>query len=153
MAATRRPPAGAVLETGEFDYAWNLQLGARRALAKMASKGKGQIVSAFGTLVERIMINLTNPDPALGDERSTAKHPHPFLSDIAVRRPCPWPSTATCWSKSATAMPAGRPATCCRHRKSTASTANDGCLKQDIEGAKELLDEAGWTVGGDGIRE
>ena len=30
---------------------------------------------------------------------------------------------------------------------------NTSCLTQDIEGAKKLLDEAGWTVGSDGIRE
>ena len=30
---------------------------------------------------------------------------------------------------------------------------NTGCLKQDLEGAKKLLDEAGWIAGADGIRE
>jgi peptide/nickel transport system substrate-binding protein len=33
------------------------------------------------------------------------------------------------------------------------STANDGCLVQDIAGANALLDEAGWVAGSDGIRE
>ncbi len=32
------------------------------------------------------------------------------------------------------------------------STANDGCLVQDIEGANALLDAAGWIVGSDGVR-
>ena len=63
----------------------NLQL-APDVLAKMDEGGKGVLVSAFGTLVERIMINMTNPDPALGDERATAAHPHPFLSDFNVRK-------------------------------------------------------------------
>ena len=30
---------------------------------------------------------------------------------------------------------------------------NTGCIAQDIEGAKKLLDEAGWMAGADGIRE
>ncbi len=34
-----------------------------------------------------------------------------------------------------------------------ASTANDDCLVQDIEGANKLLDEAGWLKGPGGIRE
>ena len=41
----------AVLETGEFDYASNLQL-APDVLAQMAEGGKGTPISAFGTLVE-----------------------------------------------------------------------------------------------------
>ena len=30
---------------------------------------------------------------------------------------------------------------------------NEGCIAQDMEGAKKLLDDAGWKVGADGIRE
>jgi peptide/nickel transport system substrate-binding protein len=75
----------AVLETGEFDYAWNLQL-APDVLAKMAAAGKGKAISAFGSLVERIEMNMTDPDPALGEERSTTKHPHPILSNMRVRK-------------------------------------------------------------------
>ena len=52
----------AVMETGEFDYAWNMQL-APDVLAKMAEGGQGKPVSAFGTLVERLEMNLTNPSP------------------------------------------------------------------------------------------
>ncbi|MDQ3398541.1 MAG: ABC transporter substrate-binding protein, partial [Deinococcota bacterium] len=33
-----------------------------------------------------------------------------------------------------------------------ASTANDGCDVQDLEGANQLLDEAGWERGPDGVR-
>ncbi len=75
-----------VLETGEFDYAWNLQL-APDVIDSMAAAGMGTPVSAFGTLVERIEMNLTNPSSDLPPEtRSTAAEPHPFLSDEAVRR-------------------------------------------------------------------
>ena len=77
--------ARSVLETGEFDYAWNLQL-APDVLASMEAAGKGKVISAFGTSVERIMINFTDIDPALGDERGTIAHPHPFLTDINVRK-------------------------------------------------------------------
>ena len=54
--------ARAVLETGEFDYAWNLQL-APDVLEGRWPAGKGEVVSAFGTLVERIEVNLTDPSP------------------------------------------------------------------------------------------
>jgi peptide/nickel transport system substrate-binding protein len=61
--------ARAVLETGEADYAWNLQVQAA-VLQQMEAAGLGSIVTAYGTSVERIHINWTNPDPALGEERS-----------------------------------------------------------------------------------
>jgi peptide/nickel transport system substrate-binding protein len=62
----------AVMETGEFDYAWNLQL-APEVIAKMAEGGKGTSVSGFGTLVERIEMNHDQPvaGPATGNERAT----------------------------------------------------------------------------------
>ncbi|MDH3264040.1 MAG: peptide ABC transporter substrate-binding protein, partial [Paracoccaceae bacterium] len=76
----------AVLETGEFDYAWNLQL-APDVLAGMEAAGKGKVINAFGTLVERIEMNMTDPSPDLAEgERSTVAHAHPFLSDIRVRK-------------------------------------------------------------------
>ena len=80
--------ARAVLETREFDYAWNLQV-EPEILAAMAAAGRGEVVSAFGSLVERLVVQLSNPDPELGEERSTYRdgtNPHPFLSDAAVRR-------------------------------------------------------------------
>jgi hypothetical protein len=56
--------------------------------------------------------------------------------------------------KSATAQAVSRPATCCPRPRLYASTANDGCLTQDIPGAIALLDEAGIVdTDGDGIRE
>ena len=42
--------ARAVLETGEMDYAWNLQV-EPEILANMEKAGKGTVVSAFGTAV------------------------------------------------------------------------------------------------------
>ena len=75
----------AVMETGEFDYAWNLLL-SPDVIAAMAEGGLGTAVSAFGTLVERIEVNLTDPSPELAEEvRSTVEAPHPFLTDPAVR--------------------------------------------------------------------
>ena len=75
----------AVLETGEFDYAWNLQL-APEVIAEMEEGGQGKTVVGFGTLVERIEMNLTDPSSDLpADVRATREAPHPFLSDVRVR--------------------------------------------------------------------
>jgi len=152
--------ARAVLETGEADYAWNLQV-EPEILRAMEAAGRGKVVSAYGTAVERLLLNFTNPDPALGDLRSVyedadgdfvADNPHPFLSDPNVRKALSLAidrniivqvgygeaGTATCNVLAAPAI--------------YASTANDECLIQNIAEANRLLDEAGWVRGTDGIR-
>ena len=140
-----------VLETGEFDYAWNLQL-APDVIAKMEQAGKGVAIAGFGPLVERLEMNLTDPSPALdADTRSTRKAPHPFLTDINVRK--------------ALSMAIDRPllveigygkagkVTCdLVPAPDLYAAKNDFCMSQDIAGANALLDEAGWARGGDGVR-
>jgi peptide/nickel transport system substrate-binding protein len=144
--------ARAVMETGEFDYAWNTQINPELQAA-MAGGGKGVFQNGFGTLVERIEMNMTDPSADLPEgERSTTKHPHPILSDIKVR---------TALSKAIDRQilvdvgygSAGRPTCNLVPAPEMFASDNTGCLTQDMDGAKALLDEAGWVVGADGIRE
>ena len=53
--------ARAVLELGEADYAWNVQV-APETLAELETAGRGKVISVFGSQVERLVINQTNPD-------------------------------------------------------------------------------------------
>ena len=141
----------AVLETGEFDYAWNLQL-APSVIQGMVAAGKGQAISGFGTLVERIEMNLTDPSPSLPEGmRSTANHPHPFLSDVRVRKALSMAIDRDLLVEVGYGQ-AGRPTCNLVPAPAIYASDNTDCLKQDIEGAKALLEEAGWTVGGDGVR-
>ncbi|TMV84760.1 peptide ABC transporter substrate-binding protein [Thioclava sp. BHET1] len=144
--------ARAVFETGEYDYAWNLQL-SPDVLANMTKEGKGHVVVSFGSLVERLEMNLTDASPDLPpDERSTAKHPNPILSDKRVREALSMAIDRSLLVQVGYGQ-AGKPT--CNLVPAPAAYAdetNTGCLKQDIAGAKKLLDEAGWTMGGDGFR-
>jgi peptide/nickel transport system substrate-binding protein len=141
----------AVLETGEFDYAWNLQL-APDVLQGMAAAGKGTPVSAFGTLVERIEVNLTDPSPSLPEgERSTTMHPHPILSDIRVREALSKAIDRALLVEIGYGQ-AGRPTCDLVPGPDAYAAKNTGCLEQDIAGANALLDEAGWVRGADGVR-
>lgn len=143
----------AVMETGEFDYGWNLQL-APDVIAKMAEGGKGTPVAGFGPLVERLMLNQTNPSPDLAEGvRSTAAEPHPFLRDPAVYK--------------AMSMALDRPLlvevgygtagnVTCNWVPAPAAFNSDTftCDTQDIAGANAMLDAAGIVdTDGDGVRE
>lgn len=142
----------AVMETGEFDYAWNLQL-APDVIANMEKGGKGKTVAGFGPLVERIMLNQTNPSADLGPEERAVIRPHPFLGDPAVYKAMSMAidrpllveigygkaGKVTCnWIPAPDAF------------NSTSMT----CDKQDIAGANAMLEAAGWTdSNGDGTRD
>jgi peptide/nickel transport system substrate-binding protein len=145
--------ARSVLETGEFDYAWNMQV-EPEILAQMMSAGKGKIEVAFGTQVERIDLNPYGVDPSLGDKRSTKEAgPHPALSDPAVRRALSIAIDREIIDEAGYGDN-GKPT--CNILPAPdiyVSTAVDWCLKQDIEGANKLLEDAGWKMGSDGIRE
>ncbi|MBP1849438.1 peptide ABC transporter substrate-binding protein [Rhizobium halophytocola] len=146
--------ARSVLETGEFDYAWNMQV-EPEVLQQMMQSGKGHLVTAFGTQVERIDLNHFAVDPAQGDKRSTkAAGPHPFLTDPAVAKALSLAIDREILVEAGYGE-AGKP-TCdiVPAPDAYASHANDDwCLKQDIDGANKLLDDDGWKMGGDGVRE
>ena len=142
----------AVMETGEFDYAWNLQL-APDVIAKMEEGGKGIPVAGFGPLMERIELNHTNPDPALGPDERAVVRPHPFLQEPAVYK--------------AMSMAIDRPLlveigygqagkVTCNYvpAPDVFNSTSMSCDTQDIAGANKMLDDAGIVDSdGDGIRE
>lgn len=144
--------ARAVMETGEFDYAWNTQVNPELQ-AQMSAGGKGHFVNGFGTLTERLEMNLTDPSADLPDgERSTAKHPHPILSDVNVRK-----ALSMAIDRQALVDvgygTAGKPTCNIVPAPEAFASDNVDCIKQDMDGAKAMLDAAGWKVGADGIRE
>ena len=151
----------AVMETGEFDYAWNLQL-APDVIAKMQEGGLGTPVAGFGPLVERIMLNNTNPDPALGpdkrsvsmlDDNGVQQNPHPFLSDPAVYKAMSMAIDRPLLVEIGYGQ-AGR--VTCNWVPAPAIFNSDSfdCSTQDIAGANKMLDDAGIVdTDGDGVRE
>ena len=123
----------------------------------MEEQGRGKVVSAFASLVERIVVNQTNPDPELGEDRSEyldGQNPHPFLSFRPIRQAMSMTIDRGRISEELYGF-AGEP-TCnlVTGPPRYVSTVNDGCLFQDIEGAKKLLDDNGVVdTDGDGVRE
>jgi len=153
---TAEQAASAVLERGEADYAWNLQA-PPETLAAMEAAGHGTIVTAFAGDTERIVINHTNPDPALGEDRSEyldGNNPHPFLNFAPITQAM---SMALDRTRIADELYGSAAAPACNIVPGPpryASTANEACVVQDIEGANALLDEHGVAdTDGDGVRE
>lgn len=145
--------ARAVLQTGEVDYAWNLQL-SPDILAQMED-GPGEVIASDSPMVEFLYLNQTDPDPALGEARSTVEGgAHPFLADPKVGQAL---SMAIARGVIAETLygDAGVPGCAVVPAPELyKSDTYDGCEVQELEGARALLDEAGWTDSdGDGIRD
>lgn len=146
--------ARAVLETGEADWAWNIQI-APEVLAQMEAAGLGAATIGWGTSMERIMFQSTGVDPSLGDDRGEimdGNNPHPFLTDRRVRQALAMAIDQEILVEigyghtgAVTCSPIPAPA-------AIVPESTKGCEVQDIEGAKALLEEAGWVLGNDGVR-
>ena len=141
--------ARAVLQTGEFDYAWNLQV-EDEILRRMEQDGKGRVGIALGGNIELIALNNTDPWLEVDGERSSIKALHPFLTDPAVRHALSLLVDRASIQEQiygrtgiATANVINAPA---RFRsKNTRWEFN-------IDKANRMLDAAGWARGTDGVR-
>ncbi|MGD1867348.1 MAG: peptide ABC transporter substrate-binding protein [Phormidesmis sp.] len=76
--------ARAVLQTGESDYAWNVQA-EPAVLTSLEAGGKGEMIYEPKPAMERIYINFSDPNKEVNGERSQKDTPHPFLSEKPVR--------------------------------------------------------------------
>ncbi len=77
--------ARAVLQTGEYDFAWNLQV-EDDILKRMEQGGRGRVDFAVSGNIEHVNVNQTDPWTEVDGERSSVKTKHPLLSDPAVRQ-------------------------------------------------------------------
>jgi peptide/nickel transport system substrate-binding protein len=144
--------ARAVLQTGDVDYAYNLQVEAA-VLDQLAQAGQGKVVTNFGSLVERIVFNFTDPNQATEDgEVSSVEFTHPFLSDRTVRQALTLAVdretiAQQLYGQTGQATPNFLVAPEPFRSPNTSYT-------YDLEQAATLLDEAGWVdTNGNGIRD
>ncbi len=77
--------ARAVLQTGEYEYAWNVQV-EDEILKRLEQGGKGRADICLGGAIEHMQLNQTDPWKEVDGERSSLKTTHPFLTDPAVRQ-------------------------------------------------------------------
>jgi peptide/nickel transport system substrate-binding protein len=139
----------AVLQTGEYDYAWNLQVEAQ-VLDEMLRGGKGDLVTARGGGVEQIFFNMADPTAELYGERSSPRSTHPFLSDQRVRQAMALAIDRTIIAKQLYG-PTGDP-TSNVLTIPTNLVSNGTSMEFNVDKANQILDQAGYARGGDGLR-
>ncbi len=142
--------ARAVLQTGEYDFAWNMQV-EDAILKRLEDGGKGKVHITLGGSIEHIQLNNTDPWTEVDGERASMKTKHPSLTDMAVRK--------------ALNLLVDRQAVedhiYGRTGKATANFLNNPeryaskktKFELNVDEAIKLLDGAGWKPGSDGIRE
>ena len=141
--------ARAVIQTGEFDYAWNMQV-EDDILRRMEQGGKGRADIVAGGNIEHIQLNNTDPWTEVGGERSSIKTKHPYLTDPAVRQ-----ALNLLVDRSAVQEQI--------YGRTGIATANflnapprfvskNTKWELNIDKANQILEGAGWKKGSDGIR-
>jgi peptide/nickel transport system substrate-binding protein len=150
--------ARAVFQTGDVDYAWNLQVeaGILKPMADTSTKGK--LLTVYGSSVERILLNFADPSPSLGAKRGEPDTKHPFFNGpdgktvrTALAMATDRKTVAQQIYGDGLAGKAGcNIVTGVPDYESTATA--DFCSKFDTAAAGKLLDDAGWKLGTDGVR-
>ncbi len=142
--------ARAVLQTGEFDYAWNLQV-EDEVLMRMETGGKGRAHIIPSGDIEFMQLNPTDPWTEVDGERSSIKTKHFAFSEPAVREAM----TLLADRKGIQEFIYGRTGV------ATSNFLNNPAkfrspntrFEFNVDKANALLEAAGWKKGGDGIRE
>jgi peptide/nickel transport system substrate-binding protein len=142
--------ARAVLQTGEYDYAWNMQV-EDDILQRLEQGGKGRIEIWPTGNPEHIQLNQTDPWKEVDGERSSLKTVHPFLTDAAVRQALNLLVDRAAVQEQIYG----------RQGKTSANFLNAPSRyysrstrwEFNVDKANQVLDAGGWKRGGDGIRE
>ncbi len=136
----------AVVQTGEADYAWNVQA-EPELIREINEAGEyGELVGAQTTNVEIIYLNFSDPNAEVDGQRSQKDTPHPILTDPAVREAISLAIDRDLIARefygqedSATAnVLAGN----------DVFTSPNTSWSFDLEKAAQVLEDAGWVLDG-----
>jgi peptide/nickel transport system substrate-binding protein len=143
--------ARAVIQTGEYDYAWNMQV-EDEILSRLENAGnaKGRAEIVQSRAIEHIQINFADPWADVDGERSSPKTKHPLLSDPAVRQ-------ALCLLVDRASVQKyiyGRTGVATGNFLNNPErfVSKNTKWEFNVDKANRLLEEAGWKRGSDGVR-
>jgi len=141
--------ARAVLQTGEYDYAWNLQV-EDEILKRLEASGKGKVNIVAGGNIEFILLNPTDPWNEVDGERASIKSKHPAFQDKAVRDAM----GLLVDRKSVQDFIYGRTGVATANFLNNPERFRSKATKFEfnVDKANQILEAAGWKKGADGIR-
>jgi peptide/nickel transport system substrate-binding protein len=142
--------ARAVLQTGEYDFAWNLQV-EDEILQRLEKGGKGRVEFSKGGFIEHLQLNTTDPWTEVDGERSSIKTKHPTLSDPAVRQALALLVDKDSVEKYIYGRTGFATPNFVYNPERFASKATK--YEFSVDKANAILDKAGWKKGTDGVRE
>ncbi len=145
--------ARAVIQTGEFDYAWNLAL-EPDILEEMESEDSpGEILAIPGisVTVERINFNFSDPNQEVDGQRSEMNTPHPYLTDDAVRRAIVLGVNRQQMVENFYGFGQELATNVVYGDEEVISQSTE--YEYDPEKARQTLEDAGWELNDDGVRE
>lgn len=143
--------ARAVLQTGDVDFAWNLQVESQ-ILEQLAKDGVGEILFSPSGSSERLVLNPTDPYTEVNGERSSVEAPHPFFSDKRVRQAFSFAIDRDTIAKQLYGL-SGYATSNLLFEPPIYESPNTS-YEFNLEKATALLDEAGWVDSdGDGVRD
>jgi peptide/nickel transport system substrate-binding protein len=142
--------ARAVLQTGEYDYAWNLQV-EDEVLKRMEDSGKGKVYIVPSGDIEFIQLNITDPVAEVDGERASVKSKHFAFSDPAVREAMTYVTDR----KSIQEFIYGRTGIATSNFLNNPPKYRSPNTKFEfnVDKANQILEAAGWKKGSDGVRE
>jgi len=143
--------ARAVIQSGEYDYAWNMQV-EDEILVRLekAPNARGRVEIVPSGAIEHIQVNSTDPWTEVDGERSSVKTQHPLFSDPAVRQ-----ALALLIDRAAVqAHIYGRIGIATGNfvNNPPRFVSKNTNWEFNVDKANQLLDEAGWKRGPDSIR-
>jgi peptide/nickel transport system substrate-binding protein len=141
--------ARAVMQTGDFDYAWNLQV-EDEILKRLEAAGRGKVNIVEGGNIEFVLLNVTDPHREVDGERASIKTEHPAFKDPAVREAMSL--LLDRGSIERFIYGRGGPATSNFLNNPPRFASPNTRWEFNIEKANQILDQAGWARGRDGIR-
>ena len=141
--------ARAVLQTGEYDFAWNLQV-EDEILLRLEKGGKGHVVLSKGGGIEHIQLNTRDPWTEVDGERASMKTTHPLLSDLAVRQALALLVDKDSVEKHIYGRTGVATANFINNPERFRSKKTK--FEFNVDKASAILDQAGWKPGADGVR-